>query len=504
MLKSILSASWRFKYFLALAVVLSGSVPVLAQAGAPIGLDAARHLLNRTSFAASPGEIEAFARLAREQAADRLLASTERQAATPPPAWASAPFESLRRFRNMSQEERKLARQEIFRQSFELQSWWLAEMLTTPSPLTEKMTLFWHNHFVSSLQKVRSPQLMYRQNVLLRRHALGDFRELLRAVSRDPAMVIYLDSASNRKGKPNENFARELMELFTLGEGHYGENDVKEAARAFTGWGIDPDRGEFRYRRGAHDNGVKTVLGHSGDLDGDAILEILLAQPGTADFIVAKLWREFVSPAPDAAEMARIGRLFRDSGYDIRAAVRALLTSDAFYDPRNCAVLIKSPVELIVGTLRQFNFRTGEVIPFVFATNQLGQRLFAPPNVKGWPGGDAWINSTTLLGRKAFLERLFRADELRPTLAAAMDGAMANMNAPKGAGRLPEGRERFIRAMMAVEFDSRRWLGQFSRDDAAHLQPVLLAMAPVNAPSPEVRGMDLIRQLVQDPVYQLK
>jgi uncharacterized protein (DUF1800 family) len=506
-LKSILlavSAAWRFKYALALAALLIGSVPALAQAGAPIGFEAARHLLNRTSFAASPAEIEDFSRLDREQAADRLLAATERQAATPPPAWASAPFESLRRFRNMSQEERKLARQEIFRQSFELQSWWLAEMLTTPAPLAEKMTLFWHNHFVSSLQKVRSPQLMYRQNVLLRRHALGNFRELLRAVSRDPAMVIYLDSASNRKGKPNENFARELMELFTLGEGHYGEQDVKEAARAFTGWSIDPDSGEFRYRPRAHDDGFKTVLGRTGNLDGDAVLEILLAQPGTADFIVAKLWREFVSPAPDAAEVARMGRLFRDSGYDIRAAMRALLTSDAFYDPRNRAGLVKSPVELVVGTLRQFHFRTGEVIPFVFAVNQFGQRLFAPPNVKGWPGGEVWINSTTLLARQAFLERLFRADELRPMLAAAMDGATGDMGAPKGAGRLPEGRERFIRAMMAVEFDGRRWLGQFGAADAAHLQPVLLAMAPVNTPGAEARGMDLIRELVQDPVYQLK
>ena len=497
-------AAWRFKHFLAVAVLLSGLLPALVQAGAPIGFDAARHLLNRTSFAASPAEIEAFSRLDREQAADRLLASTERQAATPPPAWATAPFESLRRFRGMSPEERKLARQEIFRQSFELQSWWLAEMLTTPSPLTEKMTLFWHNHFVSSLQKVRSPQLMYRQNVLLRHHALGSFRELLRAVSRDPAMVIYLDSASNRKGKPNENFARELMELFTLGEGQYAEQDVKEAARAFTGWSIDPDSGEFRYRRRAHDDGIKTVLGRTGNLDGDAVLEILLAQPATADFIVAKLWREFVSPTPDAAEVARIGRQFRDSGYDIRVAARALLISDAFYDSRNRAALIKSPVELVVGTLRQFHFRTGEVIPFVFAANQLGQRLFVPPNVKGWPGGEAWINSTTLLGRKAFLERLFRADELRPMLAAAMDGAMSNMDAPKAAGRLPEGRERFIRAMMAVEFDSRRWLSQFGAEDAAHLQPVLLAMAPVNAPITEAQGMALIRQLVQDPVYQLK
>lgn len=470
--------------------------------GAPLGFDNARHLLNRTSFAAGPHEIDAFARLDRAQAAERLLDLTGRPALTPPPGWANEPFESLRRFRGMSTEERKRAQREIFQKSFELQSWWLTEMLTTPSPLTEKMTLFWHNHFVSSLQKVRSPQLLYRQNVLFRRHALGNFRDLLHAVARDPAMVIYLDNASNRKGRPNENFAREVMELFTLGEGSYSERDIKEAARAFTGWSIDPDGGEFRYRRRAHDEGVKTVLGRTGNLDGDAVLEILLAQPQTAEFIVAKLWREFVSPDPDRAEVKRIGREFRESGYNIRAAVRALLTADAFYEPRNRAVLIKSPVELIVGTLRQFNFRTGEVVPFVFAANQLGQRLFAPPNVKGWPGGETWINSTTLLGRKALLERLFRADELRPMLAAAtMEG---NMNAPKGAGRLPEGRERFIRAMMEIEFDSRKWLAQFEGAEAASVQKVVLATAPVTEPGPAVQGMALIRHLVEDPVYQLK
>jgi uncharacterized protein (DUF1800 family) len=498
-----ISAARRFRLVVALLGVLGGSMLAAGHAaGAPLGYDNARHLLNRTSFAAGPKDIEAFARLDREQAADRLLAWTGKPAATPPPAWANEPFESLRRFRGMSPEERKVAAREIFRKSFELQSWWLTEMLTTPSPLTEKMTLFWHNHFVSSLQKVRSPQLLYRQNVLLRRHALGNFGDLLHAVARDPAMVIYLDNASNRKGRPNENFAREVMELFTLGEGRYGEGDIQEAARAFTGWSIDPDSGEFRYRQRAHDEGLKTVLGRTGNLDGDAVLDILLAQPQTAEFIVTKLWREFVSPHPDPTEVGRIGRAFRESGYDIRAALRALLTSDAFYEPRNGAALIKSPIDLVVGTLRQFNFRTGEVIPFVFAANQLGQRLFAPPNVKGWPGGEAWINSTTLLGRKAFLERLFRADQLRPMLAAAT--MAGDMSAPRGAGRLPEGRERFMRAMMEIEFDSPGWLAQFDQGDAASVQRVLLARAPVSVPGPDVQGMALIRHLVQDPVYQLK
>jgi uncharacterized protein (DUF1800 family) len=470
-------------------------------ASVPLDFDGARHLLNRTSFAAGPADIEAFAGLTREQAADRLLSWTRQPPVTPPPAWTGEPFESLRRLRGMGPEERKLAVREIFQKSFELQSWWLTEMMVTASPLTEKMTLFWHNHFVSSQQKVRSPQLMYRQNVLFRRHALGNFGELLHTVARDPAMVIYLDSASNRKGQPNENFAREVMELFTLGEGRYGERDIKEAARAFTGWGIDPDTGSFLFRRMAHDEGVKTVLGRSGNFDGDAVLDILLAQPQTAEFIVAKLWREFISPEPDAAEVGRIARIFRESRYDIRTALRALFVSDAFYAPRNRAALIKSPVDLVVGTLRQFRFTTGDVLPFVFAANQLGQALFAPPNVKGWPGGEAWINSTTLLARKSFLERLFRADELRPVMAAAMGEGVEQ---PRGIARVDDGRERFMRAMMEIQFDGGRWLAQFKGDGANGVQRVLLATAPVNAPATGVQGMELIRQLTQDPAYQLK
>ena len=466
-------------------------------ASAPLGFDDARHLLNRTGFSATPDEIDAYAPLTREQAADRLLSGVGGPATTPPPAWAGG-FESPRRLRGMSAEQRKLAVREIFQKAFELQSWWLTEMLVTASPLNERMTLFWHNHFVSSVRKVRSPELMYRQNALLRQHAFGNFGGMLRAVARDPAMVVYLDSASNRKSQPNENFAREVMELFTLGEGRYTEQDIKEAARAFTGWSINIDTGDFMFRRALHDDGTKTVLGRTGNLDGDAVLDLLLAQPQTAELIVTKLWREFVSLQPDSDEVRRMARRFRDSGYDIRTAVRALLLSDAFYAPHNRAALIKSPVEIVVGTLRQFQFTTGDVMPFVVITNQLGQALFAPPNVKGWAGGEAWINSTTLLARKTFLERLFRTEELKPMLAAAME-----RGAPMR-GRQQENRERFIRALMEVQFDGGRWLGQFDGRAPDAARRVLLATAPVNEPLPGLDRMDLIRQLTQDPVYQLK
>jgi uncharacterized protein (DUF1800 family) len=472
-----------------------------AQAAAPLGFDDARHLLNRTSWAASPDEILAFAQLTREQAVDRLFAWTGRPAATPMPE-ALVRYEPLPRVQNLNEEERRAFQQDQFRKAVALKDWWMTELLVTPSPLTEKMTLFWHNHFVSSLQKVRLANLMVRQNQLLRRHALGNFGELLHAVSKDPAMVVYLDIVSNRKGQPNENFAREVMELFTLGEGNYTERDIKEAARAFTGWSIERETGEFVFRRMLHDDGPKTVLGRTGNFDGDAVLDILLAQPQTAELVVAKLWREFVSPTPDPAEVRRIARVFRDSRYDVKAALRAILTSDAFYAPANRAALVKSPVDLVVGTLRQFRFETGEVTPLMIAVRQLGQDIFTPPNVKGWPGGDAWINATTLLARKQLLERLFRAEEMAGPMRAAM-AQSGDFGAPKALAKGgDEMRARLVKAMTDIRFDSRAWLAQFRPGEP--IAKVVLAAEPANPLPAGAQGMELVRALVLDPVYQLK
>ncbi|MBK8119191.1 MAG: DUF1800 domain-containing protein [Sulfuritalea sp.] len=283
------------------------------------------------------------------------------------------------------------------------------------------MTLFWHNHFVSSLQKVRSAKLMLDQNRLLRRHALGNFGELLHAVGKDPAMMVHLDSATNRRGSPNENFAREVMELFTLGEGHYSEQDIKEAARAFTGWSIEPATGEFRWRPFAHDSGSKTVLGVSGKLDGDAVLDILLARPQTAELLVRKLWREFVSLTPDEVEVRRIARRFRDSGYESRVALREILGSRAFWAPESRLALVKSPVDWVLGTLNSLQIEAPEPLLLGFALRQLGQDLFAPPNVRGWPGGEAWINSSTLLARKQYAERLLRREGHMDAREALLD-----------------------------------------------------------------------------------
>ena len=296
-----------------------------------------------------------------------------------------------------------------------------------------------------------------------------------------------------------------------MGEGQYGEADIREAARAFTGWSIEPETGEYRWRPFLHDEGQKTVLGASGNFDGDAVLDILLARPATAEFITRKLWREFVSPLPDERKVRRIAARFRESGYDTRTALRWLLLSPAFWSQEARGSLVKSPADLVVGTVRSFQFQTGDALPFAMVTASLGQNLFAPPNVKGWPGGEAWINSSTLLARKQFLERLFRAQEMPPQAMsnqAMADGArMKDFAKVKGQGRLgEEGRERFVRALTDIHFDGAAWfkgLGGY----APLARRAVLATDPVNdalmTPG-TLAEKDWLRQLVLDPAFQLK
>ena len=470
----------------ALLALFLGLLCATAQAQG-MGPEEARHLLNRTGFDAQLREVDEFARLSRRDAVERLLAGVHTEARTPAPAWAKE-WTDPRHIRRMGEEERRAFVRVQIEHALELKGWWLTEMLTTASPLTERMTLFWHNHFTSSLQKVRSPPLMLRQNQLLRRHALGNFGALLHAVAKDPAMIVYLDSATNRRGQPNENFARELMELFTLGEGKYGEKDIKESARAFTGWSIDLDTGDYLFRPRLHDDGTKVVLGRLVN-GGSDVLDVLLAHPATAEFVAAKLWREFVSPQPKPAEVEHIAAAWRNSGYEIRVAMRALLLTPAFWAPENRAALIKSPSELVVGTLRQFHVGVGDPLPFVLLLRFLGQDLLSPPNVKGWPGGEAWINSSTLLARKQFVERLMRVDETR------MFMQQQNMEA------LKPGARRFMRALAELQFSGRDWLAPY--EGREKMMPlVLLAAAPAGEPSGS--GIDFVRALLADPVYQLK
>jgi len=496
----------------------------IASATAALGYDDARHLLARTGFGPTDAEVRTFAPLTRADAVDRLLREARLTAVTPPPSFA-LDRTPLRRppAGTATEAERKAYQQQRTQEALELRGWWMQEMLATPTPLTERMTLFWHNHFVSAQPKVPFARLMYEQNARLRANALGNFGTMLHAMGRDPAMVLYLDSVQNRKGAPNENFAREVMELFTLGEGRYTETDVKEAARAFTGWSLDRETGTFVFRPRLHDSDAKTILGRRGDFDGDAVLDLILAQPDVATFVTTKLWREFVSPDPDPAEVARIARRFRDSGYEIKVALRELLTSSAFYAKENRGALVKSPVEVVVGTLHQLDITPANGLAFAIASASMGQNLMSAPNVKGWPGGDAWINTTTLLARKQFRERVTRGDDIAPVRIAALpDGAMAaTVDAPRAPLRLtPEAsfdidqvrRARYARemerGMTGLGFDSARWMAQFpgatatARKHAA--QRLLLATAPQAEPDYGTDSLSFVRGILQDAAYELK
>lgn len=523
----------RTRLFAALAWLVAAAC---AHAGpAPMGPDDARHLLARTGFGPTDAEVRRYAALTREQAVAELLQGTRTDAITPAPGWALdvGPLRAPRG-ESATVAERRAFQQQNIRQGLELRTWWVQEMLVTTSPLTERMTLFWHNHFVSSQQKVRFARLMYAQNVTLRAHALGNFAVLLRAASKEPAMLVYLDVAQSRRGQPNENFAREVMELFTLGEGHYTEQDVKEAARAFTGWSLDRETGRYLFRPGLHDYGTKTVLGRSGRLDGDAVLDAILAQPRVAEFVTAKLWREFVSADPDRAEAKRIAHVFRVRDYDIRAALRELLLCDAFWAAGNRGTLVKSPVEVVVGTLRQLELAPPPSVAFAVASAGMGQNLFSPPNVKGWPGGEAWINSNTLLARKQFLDRVARSDDAAPDAmselraspeALAQDAAADSAAAPARvaqsaaapAGAADEDRARARRFAQRVDagmrnlgFDAAQWVArQPGATPSAKMraaQSLLLPLPPVTAlpPAADADAAAFVRAALLDPAYQLK
>ena len=278
----------------------------------------------------------------------------------------------------------------------DLQRWWLVRMVYSKRPLQEKMTLFWHGLLTSGHSKVGRAERMWTQNDLFRRQALGSFSVLLKAVSRDPAMLVWLDSQTNRKAAPNENFARELMELFSMGVGTYTETDVRESSRAFTGWFLN-NRGFF-FNAAEHDNGIKSFLGQSGNFDGDDVIDIIAAHSATSLYICRKLFEFFAYDNPEPSMLVPLQSAFQTSGGSIKSVVRAILLSDAFYSQKAYRSRPRSPVELVAGTLRTLEIETdGRGLSVLLG--RMGQTIFDPPNVAGWPGGPTWINSSTLLER---------------------------------------------------------------------------------------------------------
>ncbi|HEY4326527.1 MAG TPA: DUF1800 domain-containing protein [Mucilaginibacter sp.] len=290
---------------------------------------------------------------------------------------------------------RKLFIQQQKQEEKDLNLAWINQMSTTDAPLQEKMSLFWHNHFAC-----RSNSALFAQqlNNIQRTNALGNFRTLLLEVSKSPAMLQFLNNQQNHKGHPNENFARELMELFTIGRGNYTESDVKESARSFTGWGFNKD-GEFINRPFLHDDGQKTFLGKTGNFNGEDIINALLEKKETARFISNKLYKYLVNEIPDTDHVNAMADVFYSANYEIKPLLEYVFTANWFYDEKNTGNLVKAPVEFLVGLNRQFyiTYQRPEVLLQFQRT--LGQVLFYPPNVAGWPGGRNWIDSSSLMYR---------------------------------------------------------------------------------------------------------
>ena len=385
--------------------------PYEPTAADPFDAVKAAHLLNRAGFGGTAEEIEKVRKLGPAAAVDWLLsfpdAGAEKQNPSDLPDFSAIKdfpknFRDLRRmFRDKSPEELQKLRMMLQRGNREAQiataRWWLNRMAFGPHPLQEKLTLFWHGHFTTSSRDERSAWLIWRQNELLRRKAAGNFHAFVKEISRDPAMLQYLNNNQNRKGRPNENYARELMELFTLGIGNYTEDDVKAAARAFTGWASEGD--EFVFRRGQHDDGPKTFFGRTGNFDGDDIIEMLMRHKACAPYVAGKLFRFFAYEDAEQGVPEALGRVLREADYDLRPVLKVLLTSKAFYSQKAIGAQIKSPVQLVIGTVRLLGIDLPPMQLLQRSLNQMGQVPFNPPNVKGWPGGQTWINSATLFAR---------------------------------------------------------------------------------------------------------
>ncbi|AGA27382.1 DUF1800 domain-containing protein [Singulisphaera acidiphila] len=397
---------------------------------------AAAHLLSRAGFGGTPEETARFAALPLEKAIDLMLDEAEGAIAPERPAWVKDPWVNTERryadtTREQAAEGHRTTRRRYATEMNQLRSWWLAHMIATPTPLREVMTLFWHGHFATATDKVMISQAIYQQNETLRRLALGNFRTLLRDVTLDPAMLIYLDLEDSDKAKPNENYAREFFELFTLGIGHYSEQDIKATARALTGWTLAGPRGKEQARATAadtprdfardglvatyvperRDDGSKTILGETGHFELDDVVALVSRQESLAQFLAAKLVDYFGAVDPRGQLRTRMATTFQDSRGEIREVLRVLFTAPEFYSEASRGSLIKSPVQLLVGACRQLKLDVTATPSLAQLTAAMGQELFNPPNVKGWPGGRTWIGAGTLAVRYHLPEALLDSKE---------------------------------------------------------------------------------------------
>lgn len=383
------------------------------------------HLLNRAGFGGTPAQARALANMGLDAAIDYIVDyekvtadgvtadQFDKDIMRPANSEERAEVEQARRTGNEAllekyRQERQQRQAEDRRQMAEMQKWWLKRMIETPRPLEEKMTLFWHGHFATGYRAIEDSYHMFQQNQFFRANATGSFADLVYGIVRDPAMLKFLNNDQNRKEKPNENLARELMELFTLGEGNlYTEKDIKEGARALTGNAFNDDTFEFRAQ--AHDNGNKTILGQTGNWDGVDFCKIILSTKVPSEYICWKLYRYMVNDLPGDPDkdrqqfIVKWARSFRDGDYQIKPLLKTLFKSEHFYDESNRASLIKNPVQLTVQSIRSLHTPARNLSALTSACDLMGQNIFYPPSVKGWDGGRAWINTSTLFVRQNLL-----------------------------------------------------------------------------------------------------
>ncbi|ODA34629.1 DUF1800 domain-containing protein [Planctopirus hydrillae] len=523
---------------------------------------AARHLLARTGFGFDLEQEEKLAVLSREQAVDQLLEDAQNAPCPTPPEWVKTPWVNTeRRYADTSADEFRgkhgATNGRYAREIADLRRWWVNEMMTSPVPLREMMTLFWHGHFASSIGKVLISQAMYEQNATQRKHALGNFRQLLKAMTIDGAMMIYLDLEDSEKTQPNENYARELFELFALGHGHYTQADIREAARALSGWQLNAPPGTAlpqrptnpadnrRFTRDGivaelvverHDAGTKTIFGKTGTFGLDEVIELTVNHPACGLFLAEKLASYFGLSDETGRVQQQMAEVFRSTGGEIAPMLRVLFTADEFYTDGSRNRLIKSPVVLWVSTCRQLQLDT----TFTRGVNKylaaLGQELFEPPNVKGWPGGETWISAGTLALRYHLTDIVLESkeppgmdpmgrDRGRPVILpkdpaerakflARLEGGMSD-----GEGMMaPRRGEREAGPAYDVKFSPDKLFPAGIPDSSADLADQLLNRLLVDSPRAELRATAMeaatrnvgplrvqavLRLILSSPDYQL-
>ncbi len=442
----------------------------------------ARHLLFRAGFGGKRQEIETVLSKGLPGAIDELLSGPTRT--LPEPKWLEEDQKiDPREIRRMGEEERKLLQKRNNQHTRELQGIWLQFMIAAPTPadmLHEKMAFFWHSHFATSAQKVKATPFIYHQLKLFHEHALGNFGDLLHAIIRDPAMLRYLDNDQNRQGQPNENLARELMELFSLGPGNYTEQDIREGARALTGYSLEPY--QFRYRPFLHDAGSKTILGRTGNFNGEDFVNTILEQPACAEFMVRKLWVCFVSEIPTKEVARELAAKFREAKYDIKTLLREMFSHPEFYSAEVMGTQIKSPIQLVVGTARTLELAVNNLEFYGRMLFTMGQVPYLPPNVKGWPGGRAWIDTSRLVTRYTFAEIIAEGkipEEMDPRLQGDTDLRDPDMTEEERRLKLQQ-RRMMPPRNLRVDFAAEKFAGSVSSpaEIIEAITHVLLAVAP--------------------------